>query len=803
MRTYDKLLAKSRRDGCEITLAEHTRQVIEAAETLFGTRSEPTRLGRCWLRFFNLNEDHWPAFHANLLAACALHDWGKANDGFQDAVRGKPDSQTIRHEHLSALLIGLPEIGHWLQGKPHLDLAIVLSAVLTHHLKAAASPSSADGFAVRRGGRKTVQFLHNHDDFRHLLTEAVKRLGPETLDSVRFPEIWRYDQGPTSIYAHRERLTKDILRPLRMNWIEPDATAITGRQMLLAVRVGLIAADAAGSALVRQGKTSAWIQQCFGESPYWSGKRVFDEVIHPRIAQINEQFTNRGQPPFQWDGIQSACDDLPRRALLLAPCGSGKTLAAWRWIAAQADRNPVNRVIFLYPTRATAKEGFRDYVSWAPEAALMHSTAAFDLHDMFDNESDPRHGMSYEAERRMFALGFWPKRAFSATVDQFLAFMQYSYSAICMLPVLADSVLVVDEVHSFDRHMFSALKHFLRRFDIPVLCMTATLTQDRRSQLEECGLHTYDKRSGKTANVAEQPRYRLTVAESRDAAAERVRDALKHGRRVLWVVNTVARCQEIVSIFAKPLDTASPDADLRTQDGQPIYCYHSRYRLADRIGRHRAIVDNLKPGRPACLGVTTQVCEMSLDLDVDLLVTEKCPVTSLIQRMGRCNRAREARSLLESGEVIVYTPVDNLPYSKEELTGWEEFLSLVKDRELSQADLEAALAAVPGPPWDGDHRSPFLTSGPYAVGNEESFRDSNDFSRECILFEDVRCYLEADDDKKPGFVVPVPRRWARSRDHDTYAEHGRLPRYLGVADAGHYHSLLGYCDQPLDQWRAQ
>ena len=565
----------------------------------------------------------------------------------------------------------------------------------------------------------------------------------------------------------------------------------------------MIAADAAGSALVREGKTSAWLQQCFGECPYWSRERVFNAVIHPRIAQINGQLNSRGRSPFEWNDIQTACDDLPRRALLLAPCGSGKTLAAWRWIAAQADRNPVNRAIFLYPTRATAKEGFRDYVSWAPEAALMHSTAAYDLQDMFDDESDPRHGLSYEAERRLFALGFWPKRTFSATVDQFLAFMQYSYSAICMLPVLADSVLVVDEVHSFDRHMFSALKHFLRCFDIPVLCMTATLTEDRRSQLEECGLHTYDKRSGKLANVAEQPRYRLSVAESRDAAAERVRDALRRGRRVLWVVNTVSRCHEIVAMFAKPLDTASPDAELRTQDGQPIYCYHSRYRLADRIDRHQAIVDNLKPGRLACLGVTTQVCEMSLDLDVDLLVTEKCPATSLIQRMGRCNRAQEARSLLESGEIIVYRPLDDLPYSKEDLTGWEEFLTLVKDRESSQADLEAALAAVPGPPWDGDQRSPFLTSGPYAVANEEPFRDSNDFSRECILFEDVKGYLEADDDKRPGFVAPVPRRWATSRDHDTYAEHRRLPRYLGVASAGHYHSLLGYCDQPLDQWRAQ
>jgi CRISPR-associated endonuclease/helicase Cas3 len=370
------------------------------------------------------------------------------------------------------------------------------------------------------------------------------------------------------------------------------------------------------------------------------------------------------------------------------------------------------------------------------------------------------------------------------------------------LPVLADSVVVIDEVHSFDSHMFSALKQFLLCFDVPVLCLTATLTRDRCDQLAECGLYVYDKRPGRLEAIAGQPRYRLTVAESRESAAARTRDALANGKRVLWVVNTVARCHEIVALFARRFDTASAQQELQTQEGWPIYCYHSRYRLTDRIRRHQAIIDNMKPTRPACLGVTTQVCEMSLDLDVDLLVTEECPVTSLIQRMGRCNREQEARPLSVSGEVIVYPPHDQLPYSTEDLTGLTEFLALVGNRDLSQATLEQELAAVPAPPWDGDHGSPFLTSGPYAVAKEESFRDSNDFSRECVLFEDVDLYLKAGDDEKPGFVLPVPKRWATLRDREVYPGHGHLPRYLGVADAGHYHALLGYCDQALDQWRA-
>jgi hypothetical protein len=83
--------------------------------------------------------------------------------------------------------------------------------------------------------------------------------------------------------------------------------------------------------------------------------------------------------------------------------------------------------------------------------------------------------------------------------------------------------------------------------------------------------------------------------------------------------------------------------------------------------------------------------------------------------------------------------------------------------------------------------------GAYASTNEnsETFRDSEDFNRECVLLEDIKDYLAAPVEKRPGFILPVPKRWAKSRDHEACPEHRRLPRYLGVAAADHYHPLLG------------
>ena len=55
-------------------------------------------------------------------------------------VRKKRKDQVIRHEHLSALLISLPEVRQWLQNPPEsipkADFELARLLVLGHHLKA-------------------------------------------------------------------------------------------------------------------------------------------------------------------------------------------------------------------------------------------------------------------------------------------------------------------------------------------------------------------------------------------------------------------------------------------------------------------------------------------------------------------------------------------------------------------------------------------------------------------------------------------------------------------------------------------
>ncbi|RUL82179.1 CRISPR-associated helicase Cas3' [Tautonia sociabilis] len=803
------LMAKSG-EGTDLarTLVGHTELVLTAANALFGGPGGPTRLGRSWLQFFGINGSEFERFRKHLRVAAAAHDWGKANQGFQGEV-GADDhaaGQVLRHEHLSGLLLAEPSVLDWLR-RQGLDEVVILAAVISHHVKA--SEQSIESPLL--GTKGTVRIRTDHEDYLAIcrLIEAEVGAPCSALPLTPTPRRTRWKESDIEA---RSRAISTILRRARSELFDDQER--DRRRWIAAVRAALIVADAAGSASVRmdrdgdedvRGVLVRWIRNCFAEE--LTGDFVWREVVERRIADLRgrgrwdesrgESFRGRGGfKPFQ-----CTLATLGPRVLMTASCGAGKTLAAWNWITARLDERPAARVVFLYPTRATATEGFRDYVSWAPEAeaALLSGTAAYELQGMFSNPDDARHDRaSYATDPRLFAIGCWGKRIFSATADQFFPFMQYAYGPLCTLPVLAESVLVVDEVHSFDRSMFATLKRFLREFpEIPVLCMTATLPESRRKDLvDHCGLVEFvEDTHAKSDHDSEYPRYHIEWIE-RDQARKLIAEELEKRRRVLWVSNRVSDCQDTFNDF----DTGDGYVD-PFGTAVSCYCYHSRFKLAHRQARHKeligafqdAVKDDARPR--GLLGATTQVCEMSLDLDAEILVTELAPIASLIQRMGRCNRDPSRMRKQPPGRVYVLRPEAGRekPYEKEELALAACFVDRVAGRDVSQAELDRTYQELDPGQVEPSKLCPFLDSGPFAVGRVESFRETDEYSVPSILDIDESKVLAAIAAKQPidGFVVPAPRHLARPVN----PEASRLPRWLWIADGTRYEPRIGFDDR--------
>ncbi len=762
-----ELWAKSRHDGRRPwTLERHLRDTEEVAAALFAVGS---RWGRNWSRFFRIPEGSHARLLLHLRVAALFHDLGKANEEFVAAVNGASAPQTLRHEHLSALVLSLPVVRNWLSANPDLDADIVTGAVLSHHMKA--SDSGHWKWCQPHG--QPVLELRLQDDQVTRILDRVRNVGGLPSAPALPEAAWRAD-APAWEDAFRcgECAARHFRRDIRQ-----DAAR---RALLLATKAGLVAADAVASALVRTDRPIAeWIRRV-PHGPRLDGDQIEAAIIAPRAAAVA-----RRNGPFSFHAFQEQAASIGSRGLLLAACGAGKTLAAWKWAQQQARDREIGRVIFLYPTRGTATEGFRDYVSWAPEdeAALVHGTADYELEAMQTNPSEGGAGKDFsrsEEEARLFALGLWSRRYFSATVDQFLSFMEHSYSSTCLLPALADSAVILDEVHSFDQRMFDDLIAFLREFDVPVLCMTATLSLGLRTQLVGAGLRVYpsETEAAQLTDLEQKenhPRYALQRLPGDDEALQRAVEAFRAGRRVLWVVNVVARAQALAD-------------RLQTALGSRVVCYHSRYRLQDRQGIHRETVDAFNRRDIPVIAVTTQVCEMSLDLDADVLLSETAPIPSLVQRFGRANR-HLARGADFRAALHVYPPVNGRPYDAEELAPVDRFLDDLGAGDLSQRRLREALERHAPQARVSDGSARFLDGGYFATPGD--FRDADDFTLPCVLDGDLDAVRALVDAGHPydGFVIGVPRRSAIERDPISQAW---LPRHLHVAASAAYENDRGF-----------
>lgn len=812
------LMAKSGEVREETTLVGHTRCVLTAVDALFSDdNGGPSRLGRSWLRFFGLAESEFPRFLKHLRVAAAAHDWGKANDGFQGVVTPTPGiSQIVRHEILSALMLADPKAAAWIRDDAGLDDYVILAAIIGHHLKA-----DPEDIALPIPSEGVVRLYRDHADFREIQDIVGRAAETNRPPPICLPPRMKKGEVNDRAGALREFLDADIV----------DDRA----HLLRAVRSALIVSDAAGSSVLRlprepegnaEGQLSDWIKGCF--SATLSGEKVWEDVTTRRIADLRKggRWKDHEGHSFNQQGgfTQFQCEvaGMGPRVLLTAACGSGKTLAAWNWIKVQLDERPgeLSRVLFLYPTRATATEGFRDYVSWAPEddAGLLSGTANYELKDMFtvpEMGKDARFQRDYRAESGLFAIGHWKKRVFSATADQFFPFLTFNYGPTCLLPLLAEAVVVVDEVHSFDRSMFATLKRFLAEFPtVPVLCMTATLPVGRKGDLTDIAklgsgvltpypeLSPADLKDSSGAN-----RYTVEWIE-RDAALQLVCDSLDSRMRVLWVSNRVADCQETYETF-------SDDEDLGL-DSQSSHCYHARFTLDDRKVRHRelirafqeAVKEDAAPR--ALLGVTTQVCEMSLDLDTEILITELAPISSLIQRMGRCNRDSSKLAERPLGRVCVLRtpPGKEKPYEKEDLDAATNFVNQIMGRPVSQSELDHVYQECDTSPIEPSKLCPFLDNGPFAKTGE-SWREGEEFTVPCILDYDVTKVRKILHDRDPtkrvidGYVVPAPA-WVRKEPRP---EDPKFPRWLSVVTSkvitsvvrkkNCYDARIGFDDRPF------
>lgn len=644
---HKHLLAKSAADPNNPadgqTLLGHTEYVLQAMKVLNEFLAEP-------IQSFIDGEISFDAWRDCSLAAAWLHDLGKANNHFQAMIRNPKFRQGARHEALGIVVIN-DVLAEWLKSfweryPPWLQGAVYF-AVAGHHLK---FPDNQ-----QRSGQEII-FLGSHPDLRHYLafgTELLQLDPPPELSDRPYSLLALGGLGEALNRLHR-KLSQDF--------------SVGQKLIIAALKTTLLAADLAGSALPEQGQ----------DLTSWLAKRLQAILEAPALCNLVDHKLKR-QPlrPFQREVQEVKANTV----LLQAGCGSGKTAAAYLWAAQHAAGR---RLFFCYPTTTTASEGFSGYLQDPDfEAILIHSRAGVDYR-LLDNMPAPTPSAVELRSLKLEALDTWPIPAVVCTAHTVLGLLQNVRRSLYAWPSLLRAVFIFDEIHSFSPRLFQHLLRFLQVFKkTPVLLMTASLLPSQLQALRQvCQSRDGLVIIGGPREREESQRYLLQCSDE-SIAWQRAQETLLAGGKVLWIVNTVARCIAL----AKKAEAA----------GLPVQPFHSRYRYRDRLARQQTVIAGFASGQTAMLAVTTQVAEMSLDLSADLLVTELAPIPALIQRLGRLNRFADVPP--GPKPALFLTPPDTKPYAPEQyqeeaLSRW---LAIVADgKPKSQRDLAAAFCEVCG-----------------------------------------------------------------------------------------------------------
>ena len=664
--TADDLWAKSpdkTTTGSPVSLANHIGAVYTAAKCIFDEISPSLPL--------ELDKE---ALKELVYASAVLHDIGKANKAFQDMLRGElgQKQQPLRHEALSALITAgaikeTEKFSHWLREQAFLHrpsewVWMVAWAAGGHHLKLHHYADHEHGELARTSSVDDIEF------YGHATSATLAILDTALLESG----VTVNGRPALSDFALSCDVSDEINHVALVEEFVWDSEEIAERldessRLLLAyAKAIVIAADVAGSALWTTNFEPA-VRQSLQKTA--SGTEL--EAIVRGVREKTPAFV--ALRPFQ-----EQASNTPSPAILIAACGGGKTVAAYEWAKQYEGR----KLFFCYPTTGTASAGFTDYLFAQSELErdLIHSRAEVDIEHMTKN-GEGGHEEERESLLKVESLRAWGRQVIACTADTVLGLVQNNRRALFSFPAIIKSAVVFDEVHSYDAKLFGALVRFLWAFpQIPVLLMSASLPKGRINALREALGERWQEPIGGDEIEEGRERYRLEWQEKKDDCWDAVSETLRNRGKVLWVCNTVG---DAIKVYRQ--------AKEKVPEIAPIL-YHSRFRYKDRVNIQDRVIATFKEEGTPCLAVTTQVCEMSLDISAQLMVTALPPFPSLVQRLGRLNRRGE----VEGGAKCLVYPFsckDGEPYRVSELNASREILKGLcsGDKALSQADMKKEL----------------------------------------------------------------------------------------------------------------
>lgn len=593
------------------TLVEHTAAVLQQLAGLYRLRPcLAAEIGqpRLW------HDLYWAAF---------LHDWGKAATGFQAQLRPGGPRWQKRHEVLSLAFVDyVAAVGDPAQRG-------ITAAIVSHHRE-------ADFLAAEYAEADEVEddavwpLLHEVPEATlRGLWEWLTRCGPTWVEELGFTEagvsVPGFPASPEPAAEFRQRAFRRIHRLLRdfqrfvgeLKNAPPDSPA---RRVAILLRGLSVTADHAGSAHTTP----------FPLRPEFSG----DDLLRIWAVQWGQ--------PLDWDGLhehQRACAGTTASIALAAPTGSGKTESALLWAAAHRDnRRP--RLFYVLPYQASMNAMRTRLAGLYGEelVGLQHGKARHALYRrLLEQDYLPRDAARAAKDAvNLSRLHHPPVRVLSPYQLLKACYRLKGYEAIWA--DLYGGLFIGDEIHAYEVKRLALIiglfRHLSVHYDARFCLMSATFPRLLREWLAEA-IPDLTMISATPDTFAAFRRHHLRLQSGElGEHLDLIRQTAASGLAILVCCNTVRRAQEVYAALR----------DRPPGDGWRMELLHGRFNPRDRTRKEQALLAQMgtrvSGGDRRALMVATQVVEVSLDIDFDVLFTEPAPLDALLQRFGRVNRGR-------------------------------------------------------------------------------------------------------------------------------------------------------------------
>lgn len=388
---------------------------------------------------------------------------------------------------------------------------------------------------------------------------------------------------------------------------------------------------------------------------------IADWIASARFTQTTPPITTFKFIPCKKDFIshltfdklrnfQESLSNSTQSILVEIPTGEGKTEGSLLW-AIKNIYNENTKIIYTLPTQTTSNKLYERVQNFFDknECGLIHSNAKIFLEKEYERDN----GVVDEHFKSDFLVSkSFNKPVTVSTIDSLLKYFINIGRFNIATKNFLNSVIIIDEVHSYDFKLMGFLKRFLElccEYDVRVCLMSASIPNKIKEliNIKNYPLITQKDLFQKKANEIIKKEYEL------DEDFNLIIKKFKESKNILIIRNTVKSATQ----------TYKNLKDNFLLDDEELMLYHSTFKKIDKQKKEEMIFERLQKEKPFIL-VATQIVEISLDIDFDVMFTDNAPIDGLIQRFGRVNRKK---NINKKGEIYIYKYEKKFPYQEIEL----------------------------------------------------------------------------------------------------------------------------------------